>query len=327
MPSLYHYWYRGCRSDPAVEYTGMSNLTSLSRTDTHAEERCDAVPREIHRLLANSTIELSANGEDTIRRAAKSLAPGTPVFVPKMPTQSLDDKLEQIRILKDVGLNPVPHIVARQITSERVLSDFLEQAVAIGGVHQVLVVGGDGFNPEGPFQDAAAVIASGILANAGISKVGVGGYPDGHPDVAVEQLHSDLKRKLALTRAQGMALSVFTQFSFEPQRIAEYCEDLRNLIPGVPVYAGLAGPTSPKQLLRFAKICGVRLSMRGANKLGLNAFRLAANSGPDKQLGVLAERGAEQTSGNLEGIHLFSFGGFVESSEWLSAKRSASGLS
>jgi len=243
-----------------------------------------------------------------------------------MPTQSLEVKLAQIRIIKDAGLNPVPHIVARQITSERVLGDFLEQAVAVGGVHQVLVVGGDGFNPEGPFQDAAAVIESGLLRDAGITRVGVGGYPDGHPDIAAEQLRMDLERKLALTREQGLALSVVTQFSFEPQRIAEYCEDLSNWIPGVPVYAGLAGPTSPKQLLRFAKICGVRLSVRGANKLGLNAFRLAANSGPDKQLGVLAERGAKQTAGNLEGIQLFSFGGFVESSEWLSAKRNASGL-
>ena len=305
----------------------MSNLTSLSRTNTDAAEFTDAVLRETRRLLANSAIELSTNGESTIRRAAESLAPGTSVFVPKMPTQSLEAKLEQIRILKDVGLNPVPHIVARHTESEEALLEFLEQAVVVGDVGQVLVVGGDGFNPEGPFQDAADVIASGILKEVGITRVGVGGYPDGHPDIAPEQLRSDLERKHGLAEEQGLALNVVTQFSFAPQQIAEYCSDLQEWIPGVPVYAGLAGPTSPKQLLRFAKICGVRLSVRGANKLGLNAFRLAANSGPDKQLGVLAERGAEQTSGNLEGIHLFSFGGFVESSEWLSAKRSASGLS
>ena len=304
----------------------MPNMTSLSRADTHAAECTDAVARETRRLLANSAIELSANGESTIRRAAESLAPGTSVFVPKMPTQSLETKLTQIRILKDVGLNPVPHIVARQTTSEKALGDFLEQAVAVGGVHQVLIVGGDGFNPQGPFQNAAAIIESGILRDAGITRVGVGGYPDGHPDISTDELRIDLERKQALAREQGLALSVVTQFSFEPQRIAEYCEDLSNWIPGVPVYAGLAGPTSPKQLLRFAKICGVKMSMRGANKLGMNAFRLAANAGPDKQLGVLAERCVEQTAGNLEGIQLFSFGGFVESSEWLSTKRNASGL-
>ena len=84
----------------------MTNMTSLSQADTYAAECADAVARETRRLLANSAIELSANGESTIRRAAESLAPGTSVFVPKMPTQSLETKLAQIRILKDVGLNP-----------------------------------------------------------------------------------------------------------------------------------------------------------------------------------------------------------------------------
>ena len=304
----------------------MPNPTPCSRVDALAPQRSDPVALESSRLLANSAIELSTNGESTIRRAAKCLAPGTTVFVPKIPTQSLEAKLEQIRILKDVGLNPVPHIVARQIASERVLVDFLEQAVAVGGVRQVLVVGGDGFNPEGPFQDAADIIASGILKEVGITRVGVGGYPDGHPDIAAEQLRSDLERKHVLAQEQGLALNVVTQFSFAPRQIAEYCSDLQEWIPGVPVYAGLAGPTSPTQLLRFAKICGVSMSIRGASKLGLNAFKLAANSGPDKQVAVLAERGAEKMVGNLEGIHLFSFGGFLESSEWLSEKRNASGL-
>jgi len=206
------------------------------------------------------------------------------------------------------------------------LADFLDQAKAVGGVSQVLVVGGDGFDRAGPFQDAAAVIASGILTNAGISKVGVGGYPDGHPEIATEHLRSDMENKVMLARQQGLELSIVTQFSFAPDRIADYCSDLQKWAPGVPVYAGLAGPTSAMQLLRFARICGVSMSVRGASKLGLNAFKLAANSGPDAQVAVLADRGAVQMAGNLEGIHLFSFGGFVESSEWLFEKIRASGL-
>lgn len=304
----------------------MPNQSPGFREDPHAPKDRDAVSLEVRRLLANSAIELSTNGESTIRRAAQSLALGTTVFVPKMPTQSLEAKLEQIRILNDVGLNPVPHIVARQLSSEKVLVDFLEQAVDVGGVRQVLVVGGDGFDPAGPFEDAASVIASGILTSAGITKVGVGGYPDGHPEIAAEHLRSDLENKAMLAREQDLALNVVTQFSFAPDRIANYCADLQKWVPGIPVYAGLAGPTSPTQLLRFARICGVSMSVRGASKLGFNAFKLAANSGPDTQVAVLASRGAAQMSGNLEGIHLFSFGGFVESSEWLFEKRRASGL-
>lgn len=278
-------------------------------------------------LLTDSAIELSTNGESTIRKAAEILPPGTRVFVPKMPTQSLDKKLFQIRILREVGLNPVPHIVARHLESEEALRDFLGQAVGDGGVEEVLVVGGDGFKPVGPFEDAAALIRSEILAEAGIRKVGVGGYPDGHPDVGDEQLRSDLETKWSLAQQQELDLRIVTQFSFAPDRIADYCKKVDDWVPGVPVYAGLAGPTSPAQLIKFARICGVSMSLRGANKLGLNAFKLAANSGPEKQMDVLARRSAERTAGNLAAIHLFSFGGFVESSSWLENKLQASGLS
>ena len=305
----------------------MSDLSAYSRVDAHASDHIDAVSLEARRLLANSAIELSTNGESTIRRAAGSLAHGTSVFVPKMPTQSLDKKLFQIRILREVGLNPVPHIVARQLESEEALRSFLGQAVIDGGVEEVLVVGGDGFKPAGPFEDAAALIRCGILSEFGIRKVGVGGYPDGHPDVGDEQLRLDLETKWSLAQQQELDLSIIIQFSFAPDRIADYCEKVADWVPGVPVYAGLAGPTTPAQLIRFAKICGVSMSLRGANKLGLNAFKLATNSGPEKQIDVLARRSAERTAGNLAAIHLFSFGGFVESSSWLENKLQASGLS
>jgi len=276
-----------------------------------------AVSLEAVRLVTNGAIELSTNGESTIRKAALILAPGTAVFVPKMPTQTIEQKLFQIRILREVGLNPVPHIVARQMTSEEELRSFLNRAVVEGGVKKVLLIGGDGFNPGGPFKDAAAVLASGLLREAGIRKVSVGGYPDGHPQIPESVLRSDLQDKMEIARAECIDLSIVTQFSFSPENIVEYCDSIGSWAPGIPVYAGLAGPTSPAQLLRFAKICGVSMSLKGANRLGLNALKLASNGGPDGQVDKLAQSRVADLAGNLAGIHLFSFGGFVPSSEWL----------
>lgn len=288
---------------------------------TQAQLPCDnstvGIQHEVDRLLNNSAIELSTNGESTIRKAAEILPPGTRVFVPKMPTQTLEHKIEQIRLLKEVGLDPIPHIVARQLDSTEQLQRFLDRAVREGGVNQVLVIGGDGMSPIGPFKDAAALIGSGALRESGIRKVGVGGYPDGHPEISDAILRSDLEAKVEIADDQGLELSIVTQFSFAPDRIVEYCETIGTWAPGVPVYAGLAGPTNPAQLIRFAKICGVSMSLRGANKLGFNAIKLASNSGPDKQVDVLARGKAAAIAGNLAGVHLFSFGGFVQSSQWL----------
>jgi hypothetical protein len=59
------------------------------------------------------------------------------------------------------------------------------------------------------------------------------------------------------------------------------------------------------------------MSLKGANRLGLNALKLASNGGPDGQVDKLAQSRVADLARNLAGIHLFSFGGFVSSSEWL----------
>jgi methylenetetrahydrofolate reductase (NADPH) len=287
-----------------------------------ADMRFPAIPG----LLRNSSIELSTNGEEAIRSASEILPPGMGVYVPKMPRQTLSDKLVQIGLLRKYGLNPIPHIVARQLSSEEELSAFLAEAVRTGGVRRVLVIGGDDKVPLGPYRDSAAVLTSGMLTSFGIDTVDVAGYPDGHPVISSDILLADLEAKVVLAKNQGFSLNVVTQFSFEPDNIVAYCADLAMTVPEVPVYAGLVGPTSPAKLLRFAKICGVSTSMRAANKLGMNALKLASHASPDKQFEILAQHKEAGETGNLAGIHLFSFGGFVDSSQWLDDKARSAGV-
>jgi methylenetetrahydrofolate reductase (NADPH) len=268
-------------------------------------------------LLGNSSIELTTNGREAIEAAAQHLPPGTRVYVPKMPRQTLAEKLVQISLLRELGLEPVPHIVARQLVSHDELSGFLRRAAAEAGVRRVLVVGGDQQQEAGPFPASAVVIASGLLQEAGITHVDVAGYPDDHPAIPRETLHADLDLKLRLTEEQGLKLGIVTQFSFAPAGIADYCSAIAKRAPVVPVYAGIPGPTNPKQLLRFAKICGVSTAIKAVNLLGLNAVKLALHSSPDRQLDVLAGCKSLDESGHLAGVHVFSFGGFVESAEWM----------
>ena len=293
---------------------------ALPATD---EQTADAVDAS---LLRSSSIELSTNGEAAIRSGAEILPAGMRVYIPKMPKQTLSDKLVQIRLLHECGLDPVPHVVARQIASEQEIRDFLTEAINLGKVNRVLVIGGDKGSAAGPFPDAAAVLASGILSDVGLRAVDVAGYPDGHPKISSETLRADLALKIRHASEQQLSLTITTQFSFSSEKVAKYCRGLARTAPGVAVLAGLAGPTSPVKLLRFAQLCGVGTSLRAANKLGLNALKLAAHSGPDEHFDVLAEKKYQDDAGNLAGVHIFSFGGFVESSEWLSAKRSTSGL-
>jgi methylenetetrahydrofolate reductase (NADPH) len=302
----------------------MARLSSQFAAIPIAEQRIGAASKL---LLEDSSIELSTNGETAIRKAAAILPAGTVVYVPKMPRQTLQDKLVQIRMLRRVGLNPVPHVVARQLISERELRDFIEMAVRDGNVRRVLVIGGDVTEAAGPFKDSAAVISSGILRDAGIREIDVAGYPDTHPSIPRDVLVADLEAKCSIASGQGLRLNIVTQFSFSADAIAEYCADLADRGIDAAVYAGLVGPTSPTQLLRFARICGVSTSFRAANKLGMNALKLATNTSPDKHFDVLAAHKGNGNAGNLTGIHLFSFGGFVDSAAWLEGKARQVGLS
>jgi methylenetetrahydrofolate reductase (NADPH) len=268
-------------------------------------------------LLARSSIELTTNGREAIEAAARHLPAGTRVYVPKMPRQTLDDKLVQICLLRELGLEPVPHIVARQLASRMELRDFLARAAGEAGVRRVLVIGGDQQQEAGPFPASAMVIASGLLPEAGITHVDVAGYPDGHPDIPQQTLQADLDLKRQLAHEQGLHLGIVTQFSFAPAGIADFCSTIARRAPDVPVYAGIPGPTNPKQLLRYARICGVSTSIKAVNLLGLNAVKLALHSSPDRQVETLAGCKSLGKSGQLAGVHVFSFGGFVESAEWL----------
>lgn len=282
-----------------------------------------AEPRSPGQLLADSSLELTSNGRETINEGSALLRPGTKVYVPKAPRENWQHKMLQIRFLKEAGVQPVPHIVARQLASENELTWFAREAAIDFGVTRVLVIGGDQKEPAGPFKDAAAVIGSGILSDAGIRQIDIAGYPDGHPVIPTPVLIDDLHNKMRLAAEQSLELNIVTQFSFSADSIAEYCANLAAQDIDLPVFAGFAGPTNPAQLLRYAKICGVSTSIKAANKLGWNAVKLAANTTPDRHLDILTNHYVAGDSGNLAGIHIFSFGGFIKSAAWLAEKTSS----
>ena len=141
-------------------------------------------------------------------------------------------------------------MATRRIASRTEAETFLRQAVRQAGVRKVLLVGGDAAEPVGPYSDSAALLNERLLSDCGIQHVGLAGYPEGHPRIATERLSAALDAKLALAEAQGIGAYVLTQFSFAPTRIVEYCAAMARRAPHVAIYVGLAGPSSPRTLIR-----------------------------------------------------------------------------
>jgi methylenetetrahydrofolate reductase (NADPH) len=126
-----------------------------------------------------------------------------------------------------------------------------------------------------------------------------------------------MRLKVEAALAQHLVPSIVTQFCFAPRRVVEYCSRVTRLGPGIKIYAGVAGPTNPVALLRFAHLCGVNASWQALSKLGIGMARLAVQTDPSKHVQSLAQYVRGRSSCKLAGVHLYSFGGLVRTAEWL----------
>ena len=264
-------------------------------------------------LVAAGSLEMGAHRPQDAAAIAALLPAGTPVYVNHLPRHSLADSLASIAALHAAGLEPVPHIAARRVASRGELESFLRAAA----VRKALVLGGDEPEARGPYADGASLIRSGLLAACGLREIGLPGYPEGHPRISRTALAQAFAEKRSLAAAQGLGAYVVTQFCFAPARILEYCASLARSAPGVPVYVGLAGPTSPASLLRFAQRCGVSASLRALQAQGLNAVRLVTHTDPGDQLAALAHYCGAHADCNVVGVHVFSFGGVTAAAGWM----------
>jgi methylenetetrahydrofolate reductase (NADPH) len=302
----------------------MIPLTAAAKpTVDPAPAAASEVARIAAELVACGSLEMGADTPQDAHRIADLLPAGTPVYVNHLPRRRLADTLPALMALSEAGLEPVPHVAVRRIASRVEAESFLRQAVAKAGVRKILLIGGDLPDPVGPFAEAADLLRDDLVAQCGVAQVGLAGYPEGHPRIPTGTLTSALADKLGLARKLGLGAYVVTQFSFAPNRIVEYCADLARRAPDVPVYVGLAGPTSPRTLLRFAQRCGVSASLRALQAQGMGAVRLFTHVDPSDQLVALARHARSGSASNVVGVHLFSFGGVAATATWMNARITA----
>ncbi|MEO8143242.1 MAG: methylenetetrahydrofolate reductase [Betaproteobacteria bacterium] len=268
-------------------------------------------------LVSGGSLEMGAHRPQDARAIAALLPAGTPVYVNHLPRHNLRDTLPTLVAVREAGLEPIPHIAARRVKDRAELQSFLSRAVGDAGVRKALILGGDEPAANGAYADGASLIREGLLAASGLREIGLPGYPEGHPRIASAALEKAFAEKRSLAAAQGLGTYVVTQFSFAPARIIEYCAGMARSAPGVPIYVGLAGPTSPVTLLRFAQRCGVSASLRALHTQGMDAVRLVTHTDPADQLAALAHYCTVHADCNVVGVHLFTFGGVTSAAKWM----------
>lgn len=268
------------------------------------------------RLVRGYSLEMTARDVEQLEAAAPLMPAGAQVSVTFLPNEDVPSRVEAAAAIRRAGLTPAPHISARRLRSQAELEAFLDALAADAGVRHAFVIAGDPPRPEGPFEDALAIIKTGLLAKYGVRHVGISGYPEGHPDIPADKLWRALHDKHAALRDLGHEVSITTQFGFDAEPIFRWLESLREQGVDAPVRIGVAGPASVKTLLRFAARCGVGSSVKVMSRYGASLTRLLGTAAPDSIISEIAMGLSPETHGEVA-LHFYPFGGLTRTAGWI----------
>ncbi|MDQ4419308.1 methylenetetrahydrofolate reductase [Sphingobium sp. DEHP117] len=271
--------------------------------------------RPFERITDGYSLEITGKDERALRDAAPAIPAETPVAVTFLPGEPLELRVAAAVAVRDLDLEPMPHFSARRIRSEDDFSGYLKRTVAAAGVRRAFVVAGDPPQPEGPYADTSALLATGAFEEAGITAIGIGGHPEGHPAMSRQQTWDVLHSKIADIQARGMAALIVTQFCFDADIVLDWLAETRRRGIDVPVRIGVPGPAGIKTLLRFAAHCGVGASTTVLRKYGISLRALVGSAGPDELVRRL-EQGLGAEHGKVR-LHFYPFGGVRRTADWI----------
>jgi methylenetetrahydrofolate reductase (NADPH) len=261
------------------------------------------------------SIEMTAKDLDALHEAGPHIPKETPVAVTFLPGEALEARVAAIKAVRAYGCEPMPHFSARRIGSEEEFEVYVKRSVQEGDVRRCFVVAGDPPQAEGPYSDSSSLIETGLFEKHGMKAIGIGGHPEGHPNMTDEECWQVLEKKCNEIDKRGMAPLIVTQFAFDAEAVLNWLKELRNRGIDVPVRIGVPGPAGIKTLIKFASRCGVGASASVMKKYGVSITKLVGSAGPDKLVDEF-NKGIGTEHGKVR-LHFYPFGGLKRSLDWI----------
>jgi methylenetetrahydrofolate reductase (NADPH) len=254
--------------------------------------------------------------------AARALEPGTVVNIGFVDGESMEDRVGAAAGVTRAGFVAEPHVAARRLVSSGELDTYLEALRAVGAEDRLFVIGGDPRTPLGPYDQALQVIDSDVLGRFRPSTIGIGGYPDGHPDIEPVELDRALDRKVRALSARGVAGELITQVTLDAAGVLDWIERLRGRGVELPVRIGVPGPARTPAVLQFAsQFTGAHGSAPIARYAGraVTADDVVAGDG---FVDLIRARFDQGRHGSL-GLHVFALGDAAATARWVASQRTA----
>jgi methylenetetrahydrofolate reductase (NADPH) len=249
-----------------------------------------------------------------LKSAEQAVVANVPTTIPLTVTvteaRGMAGTLDLTERLTRQGYTVAPHLAARQFADTDQVRAVVDR-LAGTGVRSVFVIGGDAPRPAGPFSDAYALLQAMQAVGHPFEEVGIGGYPEGHASIPREAIDLALKQKAP------MASRILTQICFDAATTGAWAARVAASGVGLPIYVGVPGPVSRQKLVRISAGLGLGQSARFLQKQQSLLWRLLLPGGynPTRLARQLAAEAA-RTSGNIRGLHVFTFNELGRTEKW-----------
>jgi methylenetetrahydrofolate reductase (NADPH) len=275
---------------------------------------------EIRRFVSDYSIEATTHDEAKFDEIVAELRPGTRVYVAHVPGTPIEGVVALALRFKQAGMRPVPHIIARKLSSRAQL-EFALGKLREGGVDEALCIAGDIAVENNAFDSSLEVLQTGLFGEYGFREIGVAAHPEGSKAIGDARVAAALAGKVEFAKTAPFKLRFVTQFGFDARAFIDWERETSARGIQLPMHVGVAGPASFKQLAKFAVVCGVGASARMlANRTGAMADLLRTKA-PDDLIVEFARHRAANPGSRIYCPHFFAFCGVAKSARWANAVR------
>jgi methylenetetrahydrofolate reductase (NADPH) len=242
--------------------------------------------------------------------AVAELPASSTVTITCSPKFGLERTLQHAEAAAATGHRVVPHLAARQVTGPDELDAFLAR-IAAAGITDLYVIGGDADTPVGPYFDAGSLLEAIVSTGHRPERIGVGCYPEGHPNIPDDTLLD------ALLAKQAHADYMVSQLCFDPAALTGWLRAARAQGVTLPLRIGLAAPLKTGKLIELSLRIGVGASVRFLSKQNgmVGNLLLGRAYEPASLLHAIGDDLADPALA-IEGLHLFSFNQVAATAAW-----------
>jgi methylenetetrahydrofolate reductase (NADPH) len=264
------------------------------------------------RLLSDPRFELMPF--DSFGEEIAHLPDGATIAVTASPQLGIEATVDWSERAAREGYEVVPHLAARYVEDRDQLAEVADRLQA-AGVTDIFVPGGDRDEPVGEFESAYELLVA--LDDLGYSfdEVGITGYPEGHHFLDDEVLVESMNRKAPY------ATYLTTQICYDPEKVVDWIERVRDRGIDHPVEVGIPGVMKYQKLLGISKKVGVGDSMKFLQKTsGILGFvrQFIGSRGkytPDKLVDGLGPY-ADDDEYAIRGLHVYTFNQVTDTEDW-----------